>query len=154
MALARGLVSKEEFFHLIDEKRGDEHPDYWDDDSGFSEIIDQEGTIPERIISSLHSVDEDFLARLRRKKYDIREIRYTRPTNVEPHTDNCEFTIIVYLYKHPSIIDRFYIEGEHVDGLWSEDEETCGVLVFNGYKEHWVEMEGEESREILVLHSM
>ena len=86
-------------------------------------------------------------------KYCIKN-KYT----ISTHDDGCKLTIIIYLKKHKSIKDKFYIENNLVtEDVWSNNPDTYGALAMwdtdnNSLgPNHYGYITGNGEREILCL---
>ena len=81
-------------------------------------------------------------------KYDISDTY-----EITKHDDGCNLTMIIYLYKDTNVKDEFYIDGKECkEERWNLNDNSYGVLSFNGHDEHWGKLEGKGSRKVLVFH--
>ena len=133
------------------EKSGVLEENYWGKGCGFRSI--QEPEIAKSVLKSLPSTK--LTRSLDTEGADIRYITYNIKDSytIDYHNDSCDATLIVYIYKDPEIIDRFYVDGKKVEGQWRRSSlSSYKALLFNGYKEHGGVLVGDGVRKVLVIH--
>jgi hypothetical protein len=132
-------------------KSGVLEEDYWGKGCGFRSICE-----PEIAKSILHHIPETELTNnLDINSVDARYISYNVKDHytISYHNDSCDATLIVYMYKDPDMIDRFYVDGEKVEGQWRRSSlSSYKAMLFNGHAEHGGVLIGDGVRKVLVLH--
>tara|TARA_Y100000590_G_scaffold185825_1_gene211753 strand:+ start:2014 stop:2484 length:471 start_codon:yes stop_codon:yes gene_type:complete len=134
------------------EKSGVLVENYWGKGCGYRDILDK--NIAKRVLKYLPSTT--FTKNLDDADVDIRYITYNVKNSytIDYHNDYCAATLIIYMYKDPDMIDRFYVDGNKVEGQWkcSSLSSPYKALLFNGYKEHGGVLVGDGVRNVLVIH--